>query len=280
MFFKTSRSNGKLAYIAETPPLFTQPDHGIGLRDVHSGMSVIKLAEAVRIDPNQNFYLQNWAVSALEKWGYNDNFDAFETDELKKSFKTFVGSWTCVDHENSHANLAIGENIDAVYMPDDYVQIVMSVNKKKAEARRPGLEKKIATGQITDTSMGCLARESVCSICDNVAFDETQYCDDIRQHRGQKVCNASTNWVEKVAFEKNRGVVFFEDSIITDSEGADRNAKIIAKIAQFNPHAMAGPKSISAEKFYILVRDMAKKASREEKAFLIHLLDGVSSIID
>lgn len=243
---------------------------------IHASEIMEKTAsgERIKLDPTRNFYLQNWAVSALEKWGWNDNFDAFEREELGKSYKTFVGSWMCLDHQNWSQHLAVGENIDAVYMPEDYVQIVMAGDRKKVEARSPGLEARIARGEVTDTSMGCWCRESVCGNCGNVAFDETQYCDHIANHRGEKVVEAG---IEKVNFEKNRGVVFFEDSVITDSEGADRNAKILAKVAT---HHMVGPKSIPADKLYFVIKDLLKQSSREEKAFMSVLLDRVTSIIE
>lgn len=235
--------------------------------------------ETIALDPN-HFYLDVWAVSALEKWGHNENYDAFERAELLRAYLTFVGAWSCLDHNNTHASLAIGLLPDAVYTPDDYVRIVHAIDRKKAEARHPGLEHKIATGEITDTSMGTWARESVCSIpkCANVATCEDEFCDHIRYQRGDLICNADTNWKEIIAFEINRGCVFFEDSLITDSEGADRNAKILNKLAM--TQHMSGPISISADKLYMVIKNMAKTASREEVAILTNILEQLMRVID
>jgi hypothetical protein len=269
MFFKSAKSPKK--------PELIGWDGLLKQAQTNTNLLPNKIAERMKLDPQSNFYLQNWAVSALEKWGWNDNFDAFEREELRRSYPTFVGSWACLDHQNHHVALAVGENIDSVYMPDDYVQICMAINKNKAESRHPGLEDKIARGVITDTSMGCLARESVCSICGNVAFDENQYCDDILRKRGQKICDSRTNWKETVAFEKNRGVVFFEDSIITDAEGADRQAKIIAKLAA---HALTGPRSIPADKLYRVLKEQLKTAGTQEAAFLAMLTDRITQVLE
>lgn len=232
--------------------------------------------ERIALNPNDNFYLDVWAVSSYEKFGLNENADGFEHEELNNSHQTFKGSWACLDHQNHDAKLAVGTNIDALYTPDQYVRIVMAVDKAKAEARHPGLEKKIESNVITDTSMGCWARESVCTVCANLATDESQFCDHVTEKRGEIITSAETKWLPVKAGELNRGVIFFEDSIITDEEGADRNAKILAKLAS----RATGPKSISADKLYREVQRMAKTASTDELAILTNLLENLSRLMD
>lgn len=224
-----------------------------------------------------HWYLDVWAVSGYEKFGLNENADGFEIDELRRSFPTFIGSWACLNHENYREDLSVGRNMDAVLTPDDYVRIVMGVNRVKAEKRHPGLEGKVASGNITDTSMGCLCRESVCAIpkCANVATDETQFCDHVRTYRGQILCNADTDWKPIKCGELNRGVIFFEDSIITNSEGADNNAKILAKLAV--REGMIGPKSIPADKLYMVLRKLANSGSATERAVIAHVLEHLSA---
>lgn len=224
-------------------------------------------AHDIIIQPN-HYYLDAWAVSAFERYGLNENADGFEHEELQKSYKTFVGSWTCLDHQNDREDLSIGRQVDAVYTPELYVRVVMGVNREKGEARHPGLEQKIASGVITDTSMGALCRESVCTVtkCANVATDEDQYCNHVRNMRGQKLCNAETNWNNVVVGELNRGVIFFEDTIITVAEGADPNAKLLMRLA-----SRVG--SIPADKIYKAFKEMSKTASLKEKALLVGLLE-------
>jgi len=262
MFFKTARAPIK----GLTPREFVidRLQHG----------KIASRMERIALDTESNFYLDVWAVSSYEKFGLNENDDAFEHEELENSFRTFKGSWACLDHQNHHEKLAVGTNIDTVYTPDQYVRIVMALNRMKCEARHPGLEKKIESNIITDTSMGCWARESICTIpkCANVATDESQFCNHVTEMRGETLCEASTNWIPVKAGELNRGVIFFEDSIITDEEGADRNAKIIAKLAQ----RQTGPKSIPADVLYTEIRRLSKNASRNELAFLTNLLENLT----
>lgn len=227
-----------------------------------------------------HWYLDVWAVSGYEKFGLNENADGFELEELKRAYPTFQGSWACLNHENYREDLTVGRNVDSVLTPDEYVRIVMGVDRLKGEKRCPGLEDKVKMGQITDTSMGCLARESVCTLpkCANVASEESQFCDHVRFHRGQTICDADTNWVPIKCGELNRGVIFFEDSIITVSEGADNNAKILAKLAMIAP-PVHGSVSISADKLYAVCRRIADNGTAEEKVVIAHVLEGITQII-
>lgn len=265
MLFKTSKT--KIRRVA----VDAQSDIATFLADRYHDGKIAARFERIILDPKSFYYLDNWAVSGFERWGLNDNADGFELEELKNSHRTFVGSWACLDHNNWHESLAIGTNVDAILTPDAYVRIVMGINRRKSEMRHPGLEQKINSGVITDLSMGCWARESVCTVlkCANVATDESQFCDHVRQHRGEELCTAETNWIPTKCGELNRGVIFFEDSIITDAEGADRNAKILNKLAVHR----SGQHSIPADKLYTIIRDMAKHASKEEKVALSHIME-------
>ena len=230
-----------------------------------------------------HYYLDDWTVSAYEKWGANDNGDAFERDQLKQAYRTFDGSWACLDHENYHEGLAIGTNLDPVYTPQDYVKVLMAIDEAKAERRHPGLKSAIASGHITDTSMGAWCKLSVCSVCGNRAADPKEFCPDVRHPvRGTIVCSAKTGWKEVVACELNRGVVFFENSIITDSEGADGRAKIIEILASKAQGfaRTAGIASIPGDKLYRLLQKEAREATGVHRMYLAHLIGQISRVLD
>lgn len=258
----------------------------------------------ISLDPSRYFYLDDWAVSAYEKFGLNDNADGFEREELKRSYASFVGSWVCLDHDNASQDRAVGENIDAVLTPDDYVRVAMAVNRAVSEARHPGLEDAIVSGRITDSSMGCICQASLCTIpkCANLAADETQFCKHVRPPeqgglRGRTICTAETNWLPVVCGELNRGVQFFENSIITDSEGADKNAKFCdilsarmkataqritgnsTMLVEAGRRAVAeartGEVSISAVKLYNLLYKMAKTGTALESAVLMAVVNNL-----
>lgn len=255
---------------------FMSTDKSIAFRDLPSKTAARR---SIAMQPD-HWYMDIWAVSAYEKFGLNDNADGFEKEELKKSFPTFIGSWACLDHQNHDEALTVGRNVDAVYTPDDYVRIAMGVNRVKGEKRHPGLENAVQGGLITDTSMGCICRESVCTLskCANIAADPSQYCDHIRYHRGETIVSSETNWEPIIAGELNRGVVFFEDSIITSSEGADNNAKILAKLAShYNPTPSGY--SIPADKLYKAFKEIQASASPEVRGALALVLEHLNRTI-
>lgn len=262
MFFKTAKSKSSVAFIPR--PSGVVDSFG---RPVKIAANLEKLA----LDPVRNYYLDVWAVSSYEKYGLNENADGFERPELLKGYPTYFGSWACLDHQNEFAHQKIGNNVDAVFTPDDYVRIVMGVDRNLGEQKYPGLEHKIATGAITDTSMGVFARESVCTACLNVASDESEFCDHVRNKRGQ----VDRHGV--VIGELNRGLNFFEQSIIT-TEGADNNAKILNSfnVRQAIKTAQTGSKSVNAEKLYREITKLVKAASSsEEKMRLVGLIDWI-----
>jgi len=234
--------------------------------------------------PAGHFACDDFAVSGYERYGPNDNGDAFERDQLKRAYKTFIGSMVCLDHENHSDTLAVGTNLDSVYTPQDYVKVLMAVDEAKAERRRPGLKQAIVTGQITDTSMGAWCKLSVCSVCGNRASDPSEFCVHVKHPlRNTIVCDANTGWKEVVACELNRGVVFFENSIITDSEGADGRAKIIevlaSKIHGFSKSA--GIVSVPGDKLWLVLKEAAREAiTEQDRMLLAHLVYRIEQVLD
>jgi intein/homing endonuclease len=57
-----------------------------------------KALESLDLDKDNNIYLRNRAISALELHGPNQNYDAFEYDELSQKYSTFIGNPISVDH--------------------------------------------------------------------------------------------------------------------------------------------------------------------------------------
>lgn len=220
MFFVTARGN-RLEY-----------EHKPQRMNVRASSTVIALQD-------NYFYLRDWAVSAFEKWGLNGNHDGFLDEELRKAYKTFEHkdddpSWVCLNHKAEDEEDSIGENKAPVYTPELYVEVIMGIDRERAERKRPGLEMDIKNGLVTDTSMGCFADYSVCTACGNIAHDASDYCDHLRR---DKMGNSMKGIVAEVlgptgsrvrcrVGELYFGVNFVENSIIDNGEGADLNAKI------------------------------------------------------
>ena len=66
------------------------------------------------IDPDKCIYIRNRAISALEIHGPNQNWDAFEYDELADRYTTFIGCPVTVDHVNTDR---IGDVLDSEFIP-------------------------------------------------------------------------------------------------------------------------------------------------------------------
>jgi len=214
----------------------------------------------IALNPEKYLYVTARAVSGGEKHGPNDNGDYFGWEELKKRAKTFIGAAVNIDHKNSKPEWAIGIIIDAILnVEGEWVEIVMAIDKEKAEQMYPGIVDAIESGEVTDVSMGCLVDYSICNICleenaggdenklvkgEGLAYDEEDYCEHVREEDEPDVPNtkfAKGGEVNgKPCYEDNRGVTFFEESVIT-TKGADKDAKFIARLASLAKVASKSP---------------------------------------
>jgi len=203
----------------------------IGAEEVSLGPDTLeRFTELVPVSQfsDKYLYVRARAISGFEKYGPNDNGDAFEWDELLKSYGSFVRGGVYKDHNNTDRRDSVGIIIDAwPNEVEEYVEVLLAINRKKA----PNEVRQIEAGQLTDVSMGCVVDEAICSVCGNVARDEDEYCDHIKRGwKGKEVVNGAGTMVP--CFEYNRGIRFFETSLISPwSEGADLDAKIKETIA-------------------------------------------------
>jgi len=208
----------------------------------------------IYIDPARFLYVRNHSVSADEFFGPNDNGDGFPDEELLKAYPTFIGKRVSIDHQ---PHLVIGTILDSAYIyPTDpsnplsghYVQNILAIDKKKADEIDPNLISGLIDGKITDTSMGAIVGYSVCSVCNNIAKTESEYCVHIARYKMQKVRTASGQ--EVLAYERCYDVNFFEDSIIrpfsmgglAGGRGADQKAKVLELVTADMKSKLGAPK--------------------------------------
>lgn len=217
MFFVAARKTKSFQLLENKSRLFlTQAAKKIDIRDDY-------------------FYIRNWAVSAYERWGLNGNNDGFLREELKKSYQTFDHKeddpcWVCLNHVADKEDDSIGEVINPVYdEEEDYVENILAVDRVRSERKRPGLEQDVKANKVTDTSMGCLAEYSICTVCGNIATGAHEYCDHLRPNTmGHRRKGNTVRFGDKLirVGELYENVNFVEDTIIDDGYGADINAKI------------------------------------------------------
>lgn len=219
------------------------------VRGNDSAMKRVAAIEPVLLSPEKFLYMRTRMVSAVERYGPNANGDAFEDAELAARYATFIQAAVNIDHDNDSPDKAVGFILDARYIPDAmYVEGVHAIDRDMAESKRPGIIRAIEAGVVTDTSMGCYVEKSICSEClkeagwDGKDFSQiNKFAALLSVGRGiatvpEEYCHHIGKFGEKKGgasgpYEINRGVTFFEDSIITTA-GADKDAKYLEKLAQ------------------------------------------------
>lgn len=154
----------------------------------------------------------------------NQNYDGWPSEELKKSYKTFIGKPVFVNHENHDPTKARGVVVAARYAEngmDKYIETVMEVDA----GRFPKLAHEIKTGGLDSVSMGAEAGFTICSYCHNKATDLHDMCEHVQLHKGKTLSrlDRKTGKREEIlVFESCHKISFFELSYVF--EPADETA--------------------------------------------------------
>jgi hypothetical protein len=156
-------------------------------------------------------------------WNFNGNKDYFPRKELESSYETFVGRNIFLDHNSESSLYSIGKIIDALPIDDKqtgefYIELVGKIDR----TLHPEICRKIETGELNSTSMGCSVDESMCSICGKVLHsDADDKCDHMGMNLGKEFpaeVDLPEYSIKKgdmiPCFSINKGIVFNEDSIV------------------------------------------------------------------
>ncbi len=175
--------------------------------------------EGFRLKPGY-LYTVVRAISAR----VNQNYDGWPSDELKKSYKTFIGKPCFVNHENHDPTKARGVVVAARYVEsgmDKYIEVVQEIDA----GRFPKLAHEIKTGGLDSVSMGAEAGFTICSYCHNKATDLHDMCDHVQNHKGKTLTRFDKKTGKKedvLVFESCHKISFFELSYVF--EPADETA--------------------------------------------------------
>ena len=161
---------------------------------------------------------------------YNDRFGM-------RAFETWRGKDNLENHDESKV---IGDIPDVwPSIKDKSIDMLIRTSKRRAW----GICESVRKGSVTDVSMGTLVNYSLCSICDNRAETEEEWCDHLKYAKGQFLPNSELSNKDKGEFpegkwcyEDNRDIYGIETSWITVGEGADEDAIVKNLIA-----GMGGP---------------------------------------
>jgi hypothetical protein len=177
------------------------------------------LAKDIEEHPD-NLYVRALAIVADEP---NDNGDYFSEEVLKDYFHTFVGCPLFVNHKNDDVEEARGTIIHAEWSDEEHG--IITIGRVDAKAY-PKLARGIAEGYITGVSMGCQVEYSRCSICDNKAVKEDDYCSHIKEHKTRELNG-------KKVYEENYGIKFIELSFVVDPACSQCHIQEIFDIEDF-----------------------------------------------
>jgi len=156
-------------------------------------------------------------------WNFNGNKDYFPRTELEAAYQTFVGRNIFLDHNSESSLYSSGKIIDALPIDDKetgeyYIELLGKIDR----TLHPEICRKIETGELNSTSMGCSVDESICSICGTVLHsDADEKCKHMSMGLGKEF-PAETDMPEYnikqgdliPCFSINKGIVFNEDSIV------------------------------------------------------------------
>lgn len=175
--------------------------------------------EGFRLKPGY-LYTVVRAISAR----VNQNYDGWPSDELKRSYKTFIGKPVFVNHENHDPTKARGVVVAARYVEngmDKFIEVVQEIDA----GRFPKLAHEIKTGGLDSVSMGAEAGFTICSYCHNKATDVPDMCDHVLNHKGKTLTRFDKRTGKKedvLVFESCHKISFFELSYVF--EPADETA--------------------------------------------------------
>lgn len=176
-----------------------------------------RMAEVLplKTDPSNYLYIRNWAISSLEKFGYNQNRDAWLYDVLRNDYPTFIGSPVCCNHENNDPNKYYGLIPDSAFITskaarksweDDYewqskyfsphakygekagwVENILAINKALIELDHPGLLDRIESGDVAGTSMGCSPPGTMVTLANltTIPIEDIKFGDEVLTHTGE-----------------------------------------------------------------------------------------------
>jgi len=173
-----------------------------------------------------------YAVSRAISSRVNANYDGWPVDQIKKSYKTFVGRPIYVEHNNSDPERARGVILDAVYREsklasgatDASVYCLMEVDGENF----PKLANAIMHGSLNAVSMGADVEGTQCSACGKYASKPKDYCTHIPRLKGRTVTvYKAGKRVESLVYESCIKPNFFELSFVF--EPADESAWLLQK---------------------------------------------------
>jgi hypothetical protein len=188
------------------------------------------------------------ALGAGEYFGSNINADFFPWDALThegqdygyKTFEYFAHAFQ--HHKNKDPSRAFGITVLSVLNhPMKRVELIIKLSREKAKLEgADGIITRIDAGDFPDVSMGCRVPWDVCSICRHKSKTKDDYCEHMRPPEELRHIYGPNRILfdGRKIFVYNYTPKFFDISFVFI--GADKTAKVMAKLASHGPQLCLG----------------------------------------
>lgn len=185
---------------------------------------------SVDLEPESDY----WITKGTEKY-INSNGDAWQRDVLLKDYPTFIDNGIVYVEHDQNPERAKGKVLDAIARQMDdtiLIDLLFCVDK-----RHSNLVHNILTGIANAVSMGCTTKYTICSICGNVAHDENEYCDHIKNYKNQmiKCADGVLRKCCELCFENS----FYDCSIVSNPAFAGAIFRKLIASSQISSHLLA-----------------------------------------
>lgn len=198
-------------------------------------------------DRKKYVYVLVNALGAGEYFGPNINADYFPWEALAHEgddygYKTFLKAHAFQHHANKDPARAFGIPVLSVLNRGmKRVELIIRLDRDQARAQgAEGIIARVERGEFPDVSMGCKVPFDVCSICGHKSKTRDDYCQHMRpgeEMRGIYGPNKILPDGRKI-YVVNTLPRFFDISFVFI--GADKTAKVMAKLASRGSHVCLG----------------------------------------
>ncbi len=198
-------------------------------------------------DRKKYVYVLVNALGAGEFFGSNINADYFPWDALSHEgddygYKTFLKAHAFQHHANKDPARAFGVPVVSVLNPRmKRVELIIRLDREAAKAQgADGIITRIENGEFPDVSMGCKVPYDVCSICGHRSKTRDDYCKHMRPPEELRHIYGPNKILPdgRRIYVINLHPRFFDISFVFI--GADKTAKVMAKLAQKGNHVCIG----------------------------------------
>jgi len=171
---------------------------------------------------NDYIYLRSRILTCDEP---NGNGDYLPSEEVKKSYKTFIGKIVDYNHDT---NQILGKIIDATYVEGkngehDSVDIICKIDKKVY----PEHVARIISGELHQMSMEAYAEKAQCGFC-GAEFPFADPCEHIKGSMNKRIKAADGS--EVLVYRKDLDLTFVGAGIVESP--ADKNAQFKNLVAK------------------------------------------------